>query len=369
MSLLQTLSLFLITILNSNWVCSTTEFVFNANFNSSNLLLFGDATIQQRHSSSSSSNDNNNNKILSLTNDSTTFSMGRALFPSKIPSLNSTNTSFSTSFIFSISSVNGFQPGHGFAFLFTPSAGLAGASSSQHLGLFNCTNNGDPDNHVFAVEFDVFKNQEFQDIDDNHVGLNVNSLTSLASEPAGYWVGEEEEEEDDDMEFKKIELKNGVNYQVWIDFFDSRINVSMAPAGKRRPRRALISESLDLSDVFLDEMYVGFTGASGQLVESHRILAWSFSNTNFSIGDALVTRDLPSFVAASEGSRGLVVGVSVGCVVVVCGLLVIGFLLLVRKRRKTNKDEEIGEWERDYWPHRIGYKEIHKATMGACCGS
>lgn len=195
--------------------------------------------------------------------------------------------------------------------------------------------------------------------------MNVNSLTSLASEPAGYWVGkEEEEDDDDDMEFKKIELKNGVNYQVWIDFFVPRINVSMAPAGKRRPRRALISESLDLSDVFLDEMYVGFTGATGQLVESHRILAWSFSNTNFSIGDALVTRDLPSFVAASEGSRGLVVGVSVGCVVVVCGLLVIGFLLLVRKRRKTNKDEEIGEWEREYWPHRIGYKEIHEATMG-----
>lgn len=141
--------------------------------------------------------------------------------------------------------------------------------------------------------------------------------------------------------------------------------MTMAPADRRRPRRPLISESLDLSEVLLDEMYVGFTGATGQLVESHRILAWSFSDTNFSIGDALVTRNLPSFVASKGTSRGLVIGVSVGCAVLVCVLLVIGCVVFRRKKRKPEgEDEEIGEWEKEYWPHRIEYKEIHKATEG-----
>ncbi|XP_062106005.1 probable L-type lectin-domain containing receptor kinase VII.2 [Humulus lupulus] len=338
----------IIIILSLNWVSSTTEFIFNSNFNSSNILLFGDSTIES--------------SILSLTNAST-FSLGRSLYPSKIatkPSNSSTLVEpFSTSFIFSIASVDGFQPGHGFAFVLVPSRGTEGGSSSQHLGLFNFSNNGDSVNHILGIEFDVFKNQEFQDIDDNHVGLNVNSLNSMASHSAGYWDGEDVEE------FRETELKNGVNYQVWIDFSDSRINITMAPAGRRRPQRPLISESVNLSGVLFDEMYVGFSGATGQLVESHRILAWSFSNTNFSIGDALVTQNLPSFVVPKGSvlkSKGFIVGVSIGGGLLAIVLLVIGYVVLVRKTGSVEENTE--EWETEYWPHRISYKEIHQATEG-----
>ncbi|PON49675.1 Serine/threonine protein kinase [Parasponia andersonii] len=337
------------TILGSNWVSSTTEFVFNTNFNSSNLRLFGDAAIES--------------SVLSLTNDTTTFSIGRALYPFKVATKPSNSSAlvepFSTSFIFSLASVNGFQPGHGFAFVFVPFTGVRGASSSQHLGLFNFTNNGDPNNHILGIEFDVFKNQEFQDIDDNHVGLNINSLTSLASHAAGYWDGE-----GGDDEFREAELKNGANYQVWIDFFDSRINITMAPAGMRRPQKPLISESVNLSGVLFDDMYVGFSGATGQLVESHRILAWSFSNTNSSIGDALVTQNLPSFVVSEGsvlGSKGFILGVSIGCVLLVGVFLVIGYVVLMRRKSKMEENED---WETEYWPHRIGYREIQKATEG-----
>lgn len=87
----------------------------------------------------------------------------------------STSPPFSTFFVFSIAPYKYLLPGHGFAFVFLPFAGIVGASSAQHLGLFNLTNDGDPDNHVFGVEFDVFKNQEFIDINYNHVGVDVNS--------------------------------------------------------------------------------------------------------------------------------------------------------------------------------------------------
>lgn len=40
----------------------------------------------------------------------------------------------------------------------------------------------------------MFKNQEFNDINDNHVGVDVNSLTSFTSYEAGFWRGENENE-------------------------------------------------------------------------------------------------------------------------------------------------------------------------------
>lgn len=220
---------------------------------------------------------------------------------------------------------------------------------------------GNPNNHVFGIEFDVFKNQEFNDINGNHVGVVVNSLTSLASYTAGFWRGE------DDEKFDELKLNNGENYQVWIDFFESRINVTMAVAGMKRPRRPLISEFVNLSTVLLDDMYAGFCAATGQLVESHMILAWSFSNSNFSIGDALLTTNLPSFVPAKGSvfrSKGFIVGVSVGSIFVVgCGVLVF-VILYERKRRKGKIGEGIEDWEMEYWPHRINYQEIYAATKG-----
>lgn len=241
---------------------------------------------------------------------------------------------------------------------------MSGTSSVQHLGLFNLSNNGNSSNHVLAVEFDVFKNQEFQDIDFNHVGLNVNSLTSVASHSAGFWGGKDGEEE-----FKELKIVNGVNYQVWIEYLDSRINVTMAPVGRRKPRRPLISEFVNLSAVLVDEMYVGFTGATGQLVESHRILAWSFSNTNFSIGDALVTQNLPSFVVSKGsvfGSEWFIVVVSVvgGFLLVGSGVLVLWFVVFRMKGKKKKENEDIEDWELEYWPHRIATQDIYAATEG-----
>lgn len=235
---------------------------------------------------------------------------------------------------------------------------MEGANSAQHLGLFNFTNNGNPNNRIFAIEFDVFANQEFNDIDDNHVGVDVNSLTSIASHTAGIWGN--------DDRFKKLDLNNGVNYQVWIDYNSSVMNITMAKVGDLRPRRPLISESVNLSDVFLDEMFVGFTGATGRLVESHKILAWGFSNSNSSIGDGLVTENLPSFVMSNNSifeSVGFIVGMCVGALFV-AAMGVLAYFVVARRRKKTKESVELEDWELEYWPHRIGYQEIHAATKG-----
>ncbi|CAF1803834.1 unnamed protein product [Brassica napus] len=49
------------------------------------------------------------------------------------------------------------------------------------------TNNGDSSNHIIAVELDIHKNDEFGDIDDNHVGININGMRSNISASAGYY--------------------------------------------------------------------------------------------------------------------------------------------------------------------------------------
>ncbi|CAI9761996.1 unnamed protein product [Fraxinus pennsylvanica] len=74
--------------------------------------------------------------------------------------------------------------GHGIAFVLAPTRGLPGAFGSQYLGLFNSTNNGNSSNHVFAVELDTILNDEFLDINSNHVGIDINGPGFLPDESA-----------------------------------------------------------------------------------------------------------------------------------------------------------------------------------------
>ncbi|CAN4078930.1 unnamed protein product [Withania somnifera] len=274
-------------------------------------------------------------RILTLSNDST-FSIGRALYHSKIVT-KEPNTSkvlpFSTSFIFAMAHFKDRLPGHGAVFLFVPHTGIHGTTSAQNLGFLNFTNNGNPNNHVFGAEFDVSKNREFNDINDNHVGIDVNSLTSVFAHEAGYWPEE-----------------NNKNYQVWIEHADFHINVTMAPVG-----------------VCEEEMYVGFTASTGDLVQGHKIFAWSFSNSNFPIGNALITHGLPSFELSEDPvyrSKGFIAGMPVSLLFLVVVTAVASLFLIKRNRRMKREREDMENWELEYWPHRISYQEIDAATKG-----
>ncbi|KAL9392494.1 hypothetical protein Peur_016414 [Populus x canadensis] len=340
---------------------SAIDFVFNG-FNSSSVSLYGSAVFESR--------------ILTLTNQ-TSFTIGRALYPKKIPT-KTPNSSFvypfSTSFIFAMAPYKNVLPGHGLVFLFVPFTGIEGASAAQHLGFLNLTNDRIPNNHMLGIEFDVFSNQEFNDMNANHVGLDVNSLTSIAAADAGYWADNSRSSssngnssDDDRKSFKEQKLNNGKNYQVWIDYADSLINVTMAPAGMKRPSRPLLNVSLNLSEVFEDEMYVGFTASTGQLVQSHKILAWSFSNSNFSLSERLVTTGLPSFVLPKDPffrSKGFISGATVGGVLLVVSAATIFWFFIKRRQRKAKERAEMEDWELEYWPHRITCQEIEAATKG-----
>ncbi|XP_022139790.1 L-type lectin-domain containing receptor kinase VII.1-like [Momordica charantia] len=330
---------------------SAIDFVFNG-FNSTDVSLYGNASIESR--------------ILTLTNQ-TSFSVGRALYPSKIPTKDPNSSRvypFSTSFIFAMAPYKDILPGHGLVFIFVPAAGTEGTSSAQNLGFLNFTLNGNPNNHVFGIEFDVFANQEFNDPNDNHVGIDFNSLTSNSTEEAGFWSDGDRSGQDS---FNRLKLNSGENYQVWIDYSDFLMNVTMAPAGMKRPRRPLFNVSVNLSEIFIDKMFVGFTSATGQLVQSHKILAWSFSDTNFSLSESLITTDLPSFVLPKDPitkSKWFIAGATVSSFLIFCFLAAISSILIAGHRRRARARAEMEDWELEYWPHRITYQEIESATKG-----
>lgn len=196
------------------------------------------------------------------------------------------------------------------------------------------------------------------------MGVDLNSLESTVSSAAGFWSGP------DDAEFKVLKINNGETYQVWVDCLDSLVNITMAELGMKRPRRPLISLSVNFSGLLLDEMYVGFTAATGQLVQSHKILSWSFSTSNLSIADSLLITNLPSFVPQKEDatfeSIAFILGITLGGagLVIICSFVIYVAVVVKRRGRKKPKDDEIEDWELEYWPHRFAYEDVYEATDG-----
>ncbi|CAL1371191.1 unnamed protein product [Linum trigynum] len=67
--------------------------------------------------------------------------------------------------------------------------------------------------------------------------------------------------------------------QAWVEYDAvlKRVDVTVSPAGNRKPTTPLLSESLDLTPVVRELMYVGFSASIGEKASAHYILGWSFS--------------------------------------------------------------------------------------------
>lgn len=282
---------------------------------------------------------------------------GHAFYPKPLNFKNSDNgsvLSFSTSFVFAI--VPQYQPvgGHGMAFVIAPTRGLPGSLPSTYLGLFNESNNGDPSNHVFAVELDTLKSSEFNDINDDHVGIDVNSLVSVTALPAGYY-------EDQTGLFKNLTMNDGHKMQVWVEYdgFSRQVNVTLAPVDVKKPSNPLLSLTTDLSPVINQVMYVGFSAAP--LFASHYVLGWSFSmNTPAQPLDLSHLPELPR-VGPKKKPKILTVGLpGISAVFLLFGILSAVYYV----KRKLKFAELLEDWELDFTPQRFRYEDLYMATKG-----
>ncbi|WCJ20476.1 Concanavalin A-like lectin protein kinase family protein [Euphorbia peplus] len=286
---------------------------------------------------------------LELTNNSYQ-QIGRAFFPT--PFKFNKSASFSTTFVFAIVPGTPTLGGHGFAFVISPSVNFPEALAVEWLGILNETTNGLDSDHIFAVEFDTIKTVGFQDINNNHIGVDVNSLISNVSAPAEYFSGTEN---------KSLELISGKPMQAWIDYDDEDkfLSVTIAPSKSQKPERPLLSTIIDLSLIFSDSMYVGFSSSTGSMASHHYILGWSFNTSG--PAENLDISELPSTPARKSGKKPdftIMFTLITACVVL---LLVSGAFYIFRR----NKFKELHEdWETEYGPQRFSYKDLYKATKG-----
>ncbi|RLN16761.1 hypothetical protein C2845_PM02G14000 [Panicum miliaceum] len=277
--------------------------------------------------------------LLQLTND-TTMPKGHAFHPEPVTFRRPVGSaggggaaaaampSFSTTFVFAIVSEFLDLSTSGFAFLAAPATDLSTAMPNQYLGMFNGTDNGDPRNRIFAVEFDTVRNPEFADINNNHVGVDVNSLNSSAAEPAGYY-------DDATGAFRNLSLISREPMQVWVDYdaATAEITVAMAPARSPRPKRPLLSKRIDLSTVITDTAYVGFSSASSIVLVKHYVLGWSFRLDGEA--PALNYAKLPKLprIGSKPPSRALAIALPIAAAAAALAALVVGLLLLRRRLR------------------------------------
>ncbi|KAK1275393.1 L-type lectin-domain containing receptor kinase IV.1 [Acorus gramineus] len=333
-------SLLLLLLFKTKAASSDESFIFNG-FRGANMNLNGLAEITS-------------NGLLRLTN-TTQQQQGHAFHPT--PLHFNKSFSFSTTFVFAIVSEYPKVSGHGIAFVLSPNTDLPGSLPGQYLGLFNQSNNGNSSNHILAVELDTLLSPEFSDIDDNHVGIDVNGLRSVEAHTAGYFS------DGSNRGFRNLSLKSGQLMQVWVDYDgpNMELNVTLSPIRVLKPVVPLMSITIDLSESTLDSVYAGFSSSTGSFLTSHYILGWSFI-VNGRVQDLDLSK-LPSLPRIGPKEKPKVLTVGLPVILSMVALMVASIVGLTLWRR--HKFAEVMEdWEVEYGPHRFAYKELYIATRG-----
>ncbi|KAE8661603.1 Mitochondrial transcription termination factor family protein [Hibiscus syriacus] len=272
---------------------------------------------------------------------------GRIMFnePFRLWSSNHELASFTSSFVINIFRTGSQRAGHGLAFLIAPNiSAMPEFSYGQWLGLTSASTDGSADNQIVAIEFDTLRQPDLElDPDDNHIGLNINSVES-----------------------KKVASLNdynitlsphvGTNYSVWVDYNGTSkvMEVYMARQGESRPSNPILYDTIDLKEYVKQDSFFGFTGSTGYPeIELNCVWQWSL--------------DIDMIPREEEG-KGVMIGLAIGIPLVTITILVLATVwwYMRRRRRKRRNEEGDGRFGKLKWlpgmPREFRYKELKKAT-------
>ncbi|TYK11131.1 L-type lectin-domain containing receptor kinase IX.1-like [Cucumis melo var. makuwa] len=275
--------------------------------------------------------------------------LGRAIYKDPIQIWDSETaklTDFTTHFTFTIDTQKNTKYGQGFAFFLAPSGfQIPPNSAGGFLGLYNKTYSNSVTNQIVHVEFDTGSND--WDPPYEHVGININSVTSS-----------------NDTRWN-VSLHSGDLADVWISY-NSTIKILSVSWLYLKTSTLLenttLSYPIDLMTVLPQQATVGFSAATGALLERHAVSSWEFNST----------LDLKP----TSKSTGNNVSVIVGVTVPVGGLILVGIIVFVilwrlkQKKRKTDQEnlEEVNltsindDLERGAGPRRFSHKLLAMAT-------
>ncbi|KAL1208595.1 putative L-type lectin-domain containing receptor kinase I.10 [Cardamine amara subsp. amara] len=252
--LLQLLMLFSFHLISIS-TQQDTSFVYDNFHNQANLYLDGSPTVLP-------------NGLLQLTN-ATDHQKAHVFYNESIVISSSKPFSFSTHFVCALVPQPGVEGGHGMAFIVSPSMDFSHAESTRYLRIFNVSKSGTPSSYVLAVELDTIWNPDFEDINSNHVGIDVNSPPSVGIASASYYS---------EIKAKNvsINLLSGNPIQVWVDYHGTMLNVSMAPLEVQKPSQPLLSQPINLSEIFPNSsrLFVGFSAATGTAISFINMSRW-----------------------------------------------------------------------------------------------
>ncbi|MED6137135.1 hypothetical protein PIB30_062106 [Stylosanthes scabra] len=248
-----------LTLLNTSTSTDSISFSF-INFapDERNLILQGYAEISPI------------NKEIKLTRTNATgyplpYSVGRVLHSSEVRLWEEgTNrlASFETQFSFYLTSPSQ-SPADGFAFFIAPSnTTIPPNYVGGTLGLFPFTTTipGPRPSPVVAVEFDTFFDRESNPWDPNfsHIGLDFNSIRSS-------YVTE-------------WSRREGEVVNVLISY-NPITKTLTATATYPDGQQSRVSGIFDLRNVLPEWVRVGFSAASGENIQTHNLVSWSFTST------------------------------------------------------------------------------------------
>lgn len=178
--------------------------------------------------------------------------------------------SFNTSFLINVFRVNNSVPAEGVTFLIAPDLIIPPGSSGQYLGLTNSTTDGLPSNKIVAIELDTFK-QDF-DPDDNHIGLNINSIRSnktVSLSKFGFQIAPNR------TMFHVVWIQyNGKNKSIKV-YITEQVEASSPTPPK--PSKPVLSADLDLSSLVKQKSYLGFSASTGSQVQLNCVLKWNLT--------------------------------------------------------------------------------------------
>ncbi|KAI3961295.1 hypothetical protein MKX01_007009 [Papaver californicum] len=283
-----------------------------------------------------------------------TGSVGRAIYSEAIQLWNATTgwqTDFDTHFSFIIDGHNQTYAADALSFFLAPFGSILPPDSWGHgLGLLNrdIAQKDLATNQIVAVEFDSYEN--LWDPSSDHVGINVNSVVSVATKPLANGT-----------------IRDGRKANAWVGYNSTTKNLSVLLTYADNPvfnGDSTLFYIIDLRKVLPERITVGFAAATGIYSEIHQVLSWQFNSTLELIGKGQTN-------GKGKGNKTrLVVGFGVVLGVLGCGL---GFALFIwwKKRQSrnfqdhdaANSDESMDDaFEKGTGPKRFSYSELVYAT-------
>ncbi|KVH99550.1 Concanavalin A-like lectin/glucanase superfamily, partial [Cynara cardunculus var. scolymus] len=310
--------------------------------------------------------------------------IGRVFYKNPIRFLDSSfnsTVSFSTRFSFII-----IPPpplclaGEGVAFLITSDSN----SLPHSVGCIGLPKSIDQlsDSSFLAVEFDTSFDQGLGDINDNHVGIDVDSIFSIASV---------------DLMSTGIDLKSGKRITAWIEYRNSEKIIQIWVGYTQiKPENPILVAPLDISKRFNGFMYVGFSASNGRGSATHLIDNWRLKTSesvppNIEVETVKSENCLICFPEDSgkdeEDKKGSsnhhhysdkrvlelalgLLGLNVILILLtVC--LVLLYVCFMKRRNPSKKPTEepqicSSRFQENRMPRRLKLSEIRSATKGFC---